>query len=134
MNLILLRKEVFIMDNNNLNENVAFEAQPAAEPVVIETAAPVEESGKIKTANTFATVSMILGIIGLVCCGATSTVALVFAIISKALGSKSGRATTGLVTAIIGMALAVIVGIVIGVIGGLAGSVGSFGGDIDMGF
>lgn len=99
-------------------EQVVTETVPVvtAEPVT-----PAPEAGK-----GMAIAALVCGLVGILCTGGILNIlALVFGIIAKKQGSKSGMATAGIVLGAIGIALAVIAA-VIGIIAGI-GAIASIG-------
>lgn len=102
--------------------------QVVTETVPVVTAEPVTpapEAGK-----GMAIAALVCGLVGLLCTGGMLNIlALIFGIIAKKQGSKSGMATAGIVLGAIGIAFAVIVA-VIGIIAGIgaAATIGEYGG------
>lgn len=109
-------------------ENAAPAAEPVtpvAEPVQQTYEAPVQQTYEAPAqsysydassssipgedpAHGLAVASLVLGIIGLLCCTPCSLVGLILAIVAKSKGSKSGMATAGIVLGAIGIAFSVI--------------------------
>jgi hypothetical protein len=115
---------------------VALNAAPAAEtpvvePVVQTPAQPVVAAQPEKPAGKgLAIASLILGIVGMVCCcgGITSILAIVLGIIARSKGYKSGMATIGIILGAVGIIFGIvgsIVGFATGMFGGLMESMGS---------
>ncbi len=108
--------------NNCTNCGAAIEsttttvATPAVQPAPAATPAPTApEAGK-----GMAIASLVCGLVALFCSGGTlSILALVFGIIAKKQGSKSGMATAGIVLGAVGIALMVIAVVILVVVYGI---------------
>ena len=71
----------------------------------------------VQPQHGMAVASLVLGIIGIVCCTPLSILSLVFAIVAKKSGNTEGITTAGLVLGIIGICLIIISIIVYVVLG-----------------
>ena len=97
--------------NPNFNPNMP-NGYPAFDPIAEKNA---------KDAENLALWSMICGIASFFCCGVVlGILSIVLGVMAKNKGSKSKKATAGIVLGIIGLAL-VVIGFVFGLVGGLTG-------------
>ncbi len=108
-------------------------AAPAAEPVTAtapEAAPAAVNAAPSEAGKGMAIASLVCGLVALFCTGGIlSVLALIFGIIAKKQGSKSGMATAGIVLGAIGIAL-IVIGVIIGIIAGIgaAASISEYGG------
>lgn len=80
--------------------------------------------GTVPPAHNKAIASLVLGIVGLCCCGICSVIALIMAVSAKNEGNNESIRTAGFVLGVIGVALWVI-GVIVSMITGAFGAIGS---------
>ena len=82
------------------------------------------EAVEVPKKNTMATISLICGILSLICCisGVPAILAIVFGAIAKSKEKDNKSAKIGFLLGIISLVLGVIAGIIGGIVGGLVGS------------